>query len=547
MKQIRVAGLTFLAALCLWHCTADTANSRPQTSVVSTEASYRAAHEIVLRASDALADEEGQLPSFAVLGKGRLNLAAQFQGTATEGDTWVEYEESLAYLSDRGWSGYSQEYQRPDGSRESLRFVYIPPDEMRLVHLVDKFAIHLAGAGFAHDRRRVARMMPPFLLRGAMDQRSALRYLGSRRGGQGPVDLVTLPLDGETVTLLFDQHQGHLSGLEYLADVPLLGDTLISWEFLDWSDTDELRHPAGYRIRVGDRMLKEVRYQSVTTTNVEQAPVFQVPAEIPVPSEPRRIEPRSGSLQPRPSPREVAPGVYFVPNLRTGFHVMFVDLGEEIAAFEAPTGWLELHQLPASDFVAGASSGSVSRQYIDLIREAVPGKPIRYLVLSHHHGDHAGGLREFLAAGATIVTAADLSGIVRRALQRPHTLDPGAPELTASDLRLEEFSASRMLGEGPNRIELLEFEGNSHAQGMAVMHLPQQGILYVADLAYAWPAAGRPSAAHLAPTRGLARWLRQRNLRPQRIYTSHGAAASVSWGDLERVLSEEDLAPAGEQ
>ena len=36
----------------------------------------------------------------------------------------------------------------------------------------------------------------------------------------------------------------------------------------------------------------------------------------------------------------------------------------------------------------------------------MPSKPIKYLVLSHHHSDHVGGFRDYAAEGAIIVTTA---------------------------------------------------------------------------------------------------------------------------------------------
>ncbi|HSR50074.1 MAG TPA: MBL fold metallo-hydrolase [Acidobacteriota bacterium] len=502
----------------------------------TTESNYRAARDTLLRARQHFGVPGEGLPSLVLEGSGRLNLSAQFQGQTPGGDTWVEYRESSAYNDDNRWLGYSQHYERPDGSRESLRFVYLPPDEMRLVHLVDRFAIHVSSPEFAQTRGRLARMMPPLLLEEALARPSGLRYLGQRSGEGGPLDAVIMPLDGQSLTLLFDRQAGHLRGLEYLADVPLLGDTVVAWEFFEPLSGQGLPYPSGYRIQFGGRTLQEVHYDKVTTSEVDRADVFQIPDEIPTPQPP---PPRTAGPPPsprRPVAREVDAGVYIVPELRGGFHVMFVDLGEDVAAFEAPTGWLELHQVPASDFVPGASSGSVSRLYIDLIRETLGDKPIRYLALSHHHGDHAGGLREFLAEGSTIVTAAQMTSLVERAVERPHTLDPDSRAGQSTPARIEVFSGARTLGEGPNRIELIEYEENDHAQGLTIMYLPERSILYVADLVYAWPEGRRPHASHLPSTRRFAQWLRARDLRPERIYTSHGTASPLSWERLQQVL-----------
>ena len=52
---------------------------------------------------------------------------------------------------------------------------------------------------------------------------------------------------------------------------------------------------------------------------------------------------------------------------------------------------------------------------IEQVKQLVPGKPIRYVINSHGHFDHSGGLRAAVAEGATIVTQAQNKPYFERA------------------------------------------------------------------------------------------------------------------------------------
>src|SRR4029450_5180367 len=67
---------------------------------------------------------------------------------------------------------------------------------------------------------------------------------------------------------------------------------------------------------------------------------------------------------------------------------MAVEFADFVAAVEAP----------------GSSDGADA--VIKRIHELFPGKPIRYVAMTHHHGDHIGGMRSFIAEGATVITTA---------------------------------------------------------------------------------------------------------------------------------------------
>ena len=55
-------------------------------------------------------------------------------------------------------------------------------------------------------------------------------------------------------------------------------------------------------------------------------------------------------------------------------------------------------------------------------KQAIPGKPIRFVVNSHPHFDHAGGLGAAVAEGATILTHRNNEAVLERLLSGPRTL-----------------------------------------------------------------------------------------------------------------------------
>src|SRR5262249_48159106 len=57
-------------------------------------------------------------------------------------------------------------------------------------------------------------------------------------------------------------------------------------------------------------------------------------------------------------------------------------------------------------------------------RAPVPSKPITYLIVSHHHFDHAGGVRAFAGEGATLITHDASRPFFERIVTAPATVSP---------------------------------------------------------------------------------------------------------------------------
>jgi glyoxylase-like metal-dependent hydrolase (beta-lactamase superfamily II) len=69
-----------------------------------------------------------------------------------------------------------------------------------------------------------------------------------------------------------------------------------------------------------------------------------------------------------------------------------------------------------------------SKWVIDAAKAKYPGKPIKTLVLTHHHMDHTGGMRAFAAEGATVIAPAPDKAYFDNVIKAKHTLEPDAQQ-----------------------------------------------------------------------------------------------------------------------
>jgi glyoxylase-like metal-dependent hydrolase (beta-lactamase superfamily II) len=159
-------------------------------------------------------------------------------------------------------------------------------------------------------------------------------------------------------------------------------------------------------------------------------------------------------------------------------------------------------------------------------------------VNTHHHIDHAGGLRTFIAEGATIVTHEINKSYYEKIAALPHTLNPDRLARTPRRPSFETFSEKKVLTDGTHVIELHHLRGNGHNAGLAIAYLPKEKILYEAD-AYNPPAqANAPVPTPVSPyTANLVETMKRLRLDVQTIIPVHyaGDNRKVTLAELMRV------------
>jgi glyoxylase-like metal-dependent hydrolase (beta-lactamase superfamily II) len=133
-------------------------------------------------------------------------------------------------------------------------------------------------------------------------------------------------------------------------------------------------------------------------------------------------------------------------------------------------------------------------------RETFPNKPIRYVINTHNHFDHLGGIRTYVAEGATVITEDKNKDFYKNVVLAPQSRTllpdrlsqrPFAPT-GPGQLMIQTFTDSYTISDGNQTIELHQVEGLNHSDNMVVAYLPKQKIVVSADMGGPPPAGQNP-------------------------------------------------------
>lgn len=157
-----------------------------------------------------------------------------------------------------------------------------------------------------------------------------------------------------------------------------------------------------------------------------------------------------------------------------------------------------------------------SIQAIEMAKKRYPGKPVRYLILTHHHVDHVGGMRTFAAEGATIVVGKGDGEYLRRALARPETLNPEAPKKKFA-AEVIEVDGKWSVSDGGREVDAFVLD-NPHASPYLLPYVPDAKVGVVTDL-YVPGAPVSTNPMVLSLVKGIDKW----GLKPETIVGGHGS------------------------
>jgi glyoxylase-like metal-dependent hydrolase (beta-lactamase superfamily II) len=189
------------------------------------------------------------------------------------------------------------------------------------------------------------------------------------------------------------------------------------------------------------------------------------------------------------------------------------------------------------DYMAVIEAPLNEERSLAVIEEAtnlVPNKPIRFIVNTHHHWDHLGGVRTYVHEGATVITHEGNHAYYQEVLRaRPWTLEPDRYSLYP----LEEWSEGYVfetvrekyiLGDETRIVELHHVQDLDHVAGMLIAYFPEEKLVVEADL-YTPPIPGAAApATPSASNRTFNENLQRLNLDVETIVPIHGRPGPMS-------------------
>jgi len=244
--------------------------------------------------------------------------------------------------------------------------------------------------------------------------------------------------------------QSMVTKVETMMPDPVLGDMPVVTTYADYKDYNGVKFPTKIVQTQGGFPVWDITVTSVQTNAA---------ADLPVPPAVQAAAAAPATVQ----TTKLADGVWFLTG--GSHHSLVVNFKDYIAVIEAP-----LNEDRSMAVIAEA-------------KKLVPNKPIKYVINTHHHFDHAGGLRTYVAEGATVVTHDSNRGYFEKTFLAPATLAPDALSKAPKAATIQGVTDKDKfeLTDGKQTIDVYSTPGDTHTDEMLVVYLPASKILVEAD------------------------------------------------------------------
>ncbi len=345
------------------------------------------------------------------------------------------------------------------------------------------------GPRFVADRVHQLWITPQGVIKAALKNNATVRR--EVRDGR-PVMAASFAEKGRFKAVAFINAEGLVERVESVVPDPVLGDTPAVTVYSGYRDFGGIKFPSRVTQSLGGHPVLDLTVREVQPN---------APADIALPDAVK-------TATERVTADKVAEGVWFIAG---GSHnSVAIEMKDHIILVETPLN-------------DGRSVPVIAK-----VKELAPGKPIRYVVNSHTHFDHSGGLRAAAAEGATIVTQTQNKPYFEKAFAVPNTINPDALAKSRKKARFRTVDEKAVFSDGTRSVELYHVADSHHSDTFLMVYLPKERLLIEADsftpLPPNAPAPTPPNPLHV----NLVDNLGQLKIPVDRILPLHGPVAPAT-------------------
>jgi glyoxylase-like metal-dependent hydrolase (beta-lactamase superfamily II) len=377
----------------------------------------------------------------------------------------------------------------------------------------------MAPNRLAFELREQERASPTLLLK-ALDQPQNLSAMPDQKLGGKSYPAVALVNGATTFTILFDRQSKLPIAIRTMEDDVIHGDGHFDLVLDKWQNVAGAKVATALAWRFNDLPKLDISYTEITPNAAIAPQAFAVSDATKQAAKP----PASGDVPWQAVLVSINFGRYDdlaeARNAASGLQMKLVDLAPNVSQAQgrshnslivAMKDYLVVFDAPQNE--------AQSRWTIDAAKAKYPGKPVKYLVMTHHHMDHFGGARTYVAEGATIIMGTPNKAHAVAELSGPHTMHPDALQKSRKPVTVIEVKDKLVLKNGET-IQLYRI-ANPHVEGMLTGYVAGPRIVWVTDLY----SPGRDNAKTPANTQ-FHDTITKLGLSPAVYAGGHGASAS---------------------
>ncbi|HKQ92723.1 MAG TPA: MBL fold metallo-hydrolase [Blastocatellia bacterium] len=283
--------------------------------------------------------------------------------------------------------------------------------------------------------------------------------------------------------------------VEARLDNAVLGDMIVESTYSDYRDFGGFKFPAKIVQKQGGHPVFDL---TVTEAKANVALDLTVPDAVRQATTPA-VQVTSEKL---------ADGVWHLTG--GSHHSVALEFADHVAVIEAPL------------------NEDRSNAVIAEVKKLLPAKPLRYLINTHYHFDHSGGLRTYVAEGATIITHQSNQAFYETTFKAPHTLNPDRQWREKKKAKILAIGAKHVMSDSARAVELHLIQDNPHNSGIIMAWLPKERLLVEVDVYTPLPPNAPPPANPNPNMVNLYENIQRLNLDVNRIVPLHGRVVDLA-------------------